>query len=225
MKKAIDEVSSKGFTETATYEALYANEAATKEELEKGIQDLNAAFVEWGKSHASVENPADMTSKIVNPHFDNGDCTTGWSGDAFGRGGAVADGAEHYSKNYDTYQKITDLTPGIYAIGVNGFYRSGGFGNGEAIKHWLAKDEASKYAKFYGKVGENYYEVPIANVFSGAQTEQQNVGDVEVTYTDPETEEDVTVYAPNTMVAGDHFFHNLNQYANKLLVTDRKSVV
>ena len=225
LKKAIDEVSSKGFTETATYEALYANEAATKEELEKGIQDLNAAFVEWGKSHASVENPADMTSKIVNPHFDNGDCTTGWSGDAFGRGGAVADGAEHYSKNYDTYQKITDLTPGIYAIGVNGFYRSGGFGNGEAIKHWLAKDEASKYAKFYGKVGENYYEVPIANVFSGAQTEQQNVGDVEVTYTDPETEEDVTVYAPNTMVAGDHFFHNLNQYANKLLVTVDESGV
>ena len=158
-----------------------------------------------------------MSSKIVNAHFDNADATTGWSGDAFGRGGTVSDGAEHYSKNYDTYQKITGLTPGIYAIGVYGYYRAGNYG-GDAENHWLANDEASKYAKLYGKVGDAYYEKPIVSVMSGAQAENQNAGDMAVTYTDPETQEPVTVYVPNTMATADYYFHTLKQYANQLFV-------
>ena len=67
-------------------------------------------------------------------------------------------------------------------------------------------------------VGERNFETAIVSVLSGAQTEQQGVGDVEITYTDPVTEEDVVVYAPNTMAAGDYYFHTLNQYANKLYV-------
>ena len=215
LRAALDDVKAKGFTATAEYDAVYANESATKDDLEKAQADLNDAFVEWGKNNASVENPADMTSMIVNPHFDNGDATTGWSGTAFGRGGTVSDGGEHYNKTFDTYQTITGLAPGVYAIGVNGYYRAGDFG--PAVEHWLANDATSKAAKLYGKVGDVYYETPIANVMSGAQAEAQGVGDVEVTYQDGDGN-DVIVYAPNTMAAGDYFFHTLKQYANKLLV-------
>ena len=215
LRAALDDVKAKGFTATAEYDAVYANESATKADLEKAQADLNDAFVEWGKNNASVENPADMTSKIVNPHFDNGDATTGWSGDAFGRGGTVSDGAEHYSKNYDTYQTITGLAPGLYCVGVYGYYRSGNY-DGTAQNHWLANDDASRYAKLYAKVGETTFETPIANVMSGAQTE--NPGANEVTYTDPDSEEEVTVYVPNTMAEGDKYFHDLKVYANKLYV-------
>ena len=216
LKDAIDDYKSKGFPGTADYEAVYANPTATKAEIDKAKADLDLAAVEWGKNNASVENPADMTGLIKNAHFDNGDCTTGWSGTAFGRGGTVSDGGEHYNKNYDTYQTITGLAPGIYAIGVNAYYRSGNYG-GAAEGHWLAKDEASKFAKLYGKVGESYFEVPIANVMDGAQAEAQNQGDISVTYKDAD-ENEVTVYVPNTMATGDYFMHTLKQYANKLIV-------
>lgn len=216
LKDAIDDYKSKGFPGTADYEAVYANPTATKAEIDKAKADLDLAVVEWGKNNASVENPADMTGLIKNAHFDNGDCTTGWSGTAFGRGGTVSDGGEHYNKNYDTYQTITGLAPGIYAVGVNAYYRSGNYG-GAAEGHWLAKDEASKFAKLYGKVGENYFEVPIANVMDGAQAEAQNQGDISVTYKDAD-ENEVTVYVPNTMATGDYFMHTLKQYANKLIV-------
>ena len=56
-----------GITEAAAAEAVLQNTAATKEEVDKAESELSAVFVEWGKSHASVENPADMTSKIVKP--------------------------------------------------------------------------------------------------------------------------------------------------------------
>ena len=215
LKKALDDAKAAGFSETAAYDAVFDNGDATADELKKALEDLNAAVIEWGKGHASVEHPADMTSKIKNPTFDNADATTGWSGDAFGRGGTVSDGAEHYSKNYDTYQTIKDLTPGVYAVGVNGYYRSGNY-DGTAQGHWLANDAASKYAKLYAKVGESYFETPIANVMSGAQVE--NPGAMEVTYTDPETQEEVTVYVPNTMAQADIYFHTLGQYANRLYV-------
>ena len=216
LKAAIEDYEAKGFTGTDAAKAVLNDPAATKADVEKAHADLDDAFVEWGKTNASVDNPVDMTAKIKNPHFDDGDCTTGWSGDAFGRGGTVADGAEHYSKNYNTYQKITGLTPGVYAVGVYGFYRAGNYGDAQA--HWLAKDEASKYAKLYATVGENTRTVPVVSVMSGAQAESQGVGDVAAAYTDPETGEEVTVYAPNTMAAGDYYFHTLNQYANKLFV-------
>ena len=216
LKKGLDDAKAAGFGGTAPFDAVYANGDATEAELKKALEDLNAELVEWGKGHATVENPADMTVKIKNPHFDNGDCTTGWSGDAFGRGGTVSDGAEHYNKNYNTYQTIKGLTPGVYAVGVNGYYRSGNYG-GTAEGHWAANDEASKFAKLYAKVGETTLETPIANVMSGGQAEAQNQGDMAVTYQDAEGN-DVTVYVHNTMATGDYFMHTLNQYANKLYV-------
>lgn len=214
LKAAIDDYEAKGFTDTAAAKAVLQNTAATKAEVEQALADLDAAYVAWGSSQASVENPLDLTSMIVNPTFDNADATTGWSGTAFGRGGTVSDGAEHYSKTYDTYQKIAGLKPGVYVVGVNGYYRAGNYG-GDAENHWKANDEASKYAKFYAKSGEKTYEVAIANVMSGYELESLTGGVSEVTIQD-EDGYDIAVYVPNTMAAGDYYFHTLHKYANKL---------
>ena len=221
LKDAIEDYESKGYTATAEARAVLTNPQATLAEVEQALTDLENAYVEWASNQASVQNPIDLTAKIVNPTFDNADCTTGWSGTAFGRGGTVSDGAEHYSKTFDTYQTIKGLTPGIYAVGVNGYYRSGNYnsGTGPAITNWLANNEASRFTKLYAKAGEDAVEnqVPVVNVMIGGQAEAQGVGDVEVTYED-ENGETVTVYVPNTMAAADHFFHNLHLYANKLYV-------
>ena len=220
LKKAIDDAKAQGFTETAAYEAIYANEAATKAELEKALADLNNAIVEWGKNNASVENPADMTAKIKNPRFDNNDLSTGWS-TAFNANGGK-ENAEYWNMNYNTYQIITGLPEGVYALGVNAFYRAGS-NSSSAISNWLAHNEASKYAKLYATIGENTRETAIANVFSGAVTEPTGEngdpagGDVAVTYTDPETGEQVTVYVPNNMTRAEYFMHELGKYSNKLM--------
>ncbi|UPS44352.1 hypothetical protein M1D30_12425 [Prevotella sp. E15-22] len=213
LRVLIEDVKAKGFTETSAYEAIYANEAATKAELEKAISDLNAAFVEWGKTNASLENPADLTNKIVNPSFDGNDLTTGWSTKFNANGGK--ENAEYWNMNYNTYQDIKELPEGVYALGVNAFYRAGSNGS-SAIQNWLAHNEASKYAKLYAVAGGNTRQTAIANVFSGAQAENQNVGDVAVTYDDPESGESVTVYVPNNMGAAEYYMHTLGQYKNTL---------
>ena len=213
LKKLIDDCESKGYTETAAAKAVLESSASTKSEVEAATKTLNDAFTEWGKNNASVENPADMTGMINNPTFDNANLS-GWSGDAFGRGGTVSDGGEHYNHNYNTYQKITGLAPGIYAAGVNGYYRSGNYG-GTAEGHFMANDEASRYAKFYAQSGDNYSEVALANVMSGAMPSSQTSGESAVTIKD-EDGNNITVYVPNTMAAGDYYMHTLNKYANKV---------
>lgn len=219
LQAAIEDFENKGFTGTDAAKAVLTNPQATVAQIEQAQTDLNAVYEEWAKNQASVANPSDMTTKIVNPTFDNGDVKTGWSGTEFGRGGEVADGAEHYNRTYDTYQKITGLAPGVYAVGMNGFYRAGDYKNNDGlldgVKNWLAKNEASRYAKLYAKSGENSFETSIANVMSGAQPQKQFSSDVEITYTD-ENGDPVTVYVPNMMNGADYYFHTLHQYANKL---------
>lgn len=71
----------------------------------------------------------DVTDKYVtNPRFDNNDYKTGWLGDQFSANNPKGN-AEHYNKNYDTYQNLTGLTPGKYRVSVNAFYRMGDANN------------------------------------------------------------------------------------------------
>ena len=214
LKAAIEEYEAKGFTGTADAKAVLNNTQATKAEVEKAHADLDAAFVEWGSTQASVEKPIDMTAKIVNPRFDGDDLKTGWS-TAFNANGGK-ENAEYWNMNYNTHQDIAGLPEGVYALGVNAFYRAGSNGS-TAIQNWLAHNEASKYAKLYATAGENTRETSLVNVFSGAQAESQGVGDVEVKYTDPETQEEVSVWVPNNMSAAEYFMHTLGQYSNKLM--------
>ena len=59
---------------------------------------------------------------IVNPRFDGNDISTGWLGTAFGSANPK-ENAEHYQKNFNTYQVITGVVPGKYRVSVNAFYR------------------------------------------------------------------------------------------------------
>ena len=66
----------------------------------------------------------DVTDAFVkNPRFD-GNSYANWEGTALSGNGAV-NNAEHYYKAYDTYQKLSGLTPGKYRVSVQAFYRMG----------------------------------------------------------------------------------------------------
>lgn len=61
---------------------------------------------------------------IVNSRFDNNDVSTGWQGTALSQA-QRHENAEHYEKNYRTYQTVSGLTAGRYRLSLSAFYRSG----------------------------------------------------------------------------------------------------
>ena len=66
----------------------------------------------------------DITDNYVtNPRYENNDLS-GWEGTPLGSYNPK-NNAEHYQKNYNTYQTITGLTAGTYRISLNAFYRAG----------------------------------------------------------------------------------------------------
>lgn len=66
-------------------------------------------------------NGADMTSKIVNPTFDNG--SEGWTG--LPTANDTYKNAEAYQTNFDATQTVSGLTNGIYELTVQGYQRMG----------------------------------------------------------------------------------------------------
>ena len=105
----------------------------------------------WGQTdeeiaQASVEHPLDMSSRIVNPSFDGGDVTTGWEGTAFKTVGGKAL-AQHTGCFYKTYQTLTNLPKGVYAVGVKAFYRPGSVS--EAYSRYQIQEETLHMAMLY----------------------------------------------------------------------------
>lgn len=195
LKKALDDAKKGGFGETAAYDAVYANGDATAAELAKALEDLKADLVEWGKGHATVENPADMTGKIKNPNFDNASYT-GWSGDAPNMVGSGAHGpanvAEKWNATFDTYQDISELPAGVYALGAQTMWR--GSWNDMVNKVGPA-------SMLYAKVGDAEFSTPFHFAYDPLNTESMSgdtpwgVGASEQSYTDEEA--GVTYYIPN----------------------------
>ena len=199
LKKALDEAKAAGFTETADADAVYGNGDATKAQLEKALTDLNAAVVEWGKTHASVANPANMTSKIVNPNFDNASYT-GWTSDGdnpnmTGSGShGPANVAEHWNHVFNTYQDIADLPAGVYALGAQVGWRSS----------WQEMlDGVGPAASLYATVGDVEFSTPFANMWACRNTESL-AGATEFGTSAGENKQDVetedgvvTYYSPN----------------------------
>jgi len=111
----------------------------------------------------SVDNPVDMTDKIVNPNFD-GIQFAGWVGSGFAAGGATAECAERFNMAYDTYQTIEGLPNGIYKVLVNGLYRAGSYAN-----DWATKDDATvRHAKLYAASGSSTFSSSLPSLASGA---------------------------------------------------------
>ncbi|MBR5963187.1 MAG: hypothetical protein IK000_03440 [Bacteroidaceae bacterium] len=193
---------------TAAAEAVYNNTSSTPEQLLAAAEELEKAIRDAEAGTASPSNPVDMSGLIVNHDFANGDCTTGWSGTAFGRGGTVADGAEMYEKNFDAYQDLTGVYPGIYRVGVQAFYRAGGAS--EDYNNYIKNDLGSRYTTFYAINGEDTkVSVGVVHLASGAE-ESNLSGASEVECADG-------LYVSNTMAAADYHFNTLDKYHNYIL--------
>ena len=195
LKKALDDAKAAGFAATADYDAVYANPDATKTQLDKALEDLNAAVIEWGKTNASVEHPADMTAKIKNPNFDNASYT-GWSGTAPNMTGSGAHGPanvpEKWNDTFDTYQDIEELPAGVYSLSAQTMWRGS----------WNdMKNNIGPASKLYAVADGNEASVPFNYAYAPLNTEpvggdtSWGVSAGETSTTDEET--GVTYYIPN----------------------------
>ena len=160
-------------------------------------------------SDATYRKPIDMSARIVNPCF-NCNMLQGWEGDPFGAVNPM-ENAEHYNRNFDTYQTITDLPNGVYAVGASAFYRAGEAA--EAILHYRTKDPTLRYARIYAKSGNDLLTFPIVSPFSKSVTRTRGVGrEVGTKYSS------TTYYIPDDMIAAENYMHGLKAYSNVVFV-------
>ena len=187
--------------------AVYNNTNSTLEEIQKAIEETKAAITAREEElarenyeNATAQNPVDVTSLFIkNPTF-VGNKYDGWSGDAFG-GYNPKENAEHYNKNYNTYQKIEGLKAGVYKVSTNAFYRAG---NAQpAYDNYKAQNEESKYSVLYAATPTDSLTTSIASPFTAKLTENMTTGTWS-TATDAETGESWVI--PNNMEAADEFF-------------------
>ena len=149
LKEAIDkakaEYPSLDFSAPA---AVYSNPDATAEDIAAAKDKVQSIIDDHLAGQATVDNPKDYSHYITNATFDKVGDFTGWSGTAFGAGGTTSTCAEHYSKNFDTYQDLNggkDIPNGVYRVGVNAFYRAG-----KTAEDWATKDDPTvRHAQLY----------------------------------------------------------------------------
>jgi len=195
LKKALEDAKAGGFDGTAPYDAVYADGDATVEDLKAALENLNNDLVEWGKGHATVENPGDMTAMIVNPNFDDAS-SAGWSGSTPNMVGSGSHGpanvAETWNATFDMYQDISGLPAGVYALGAQTMWR----GSWNDMQNGVGPA-----AKLYVVVGENEVSVPFNYAYGPLNTESMagdtpwGVGAGEQSFVDDETGN--TYYIPN----------------------------
>jgi hypothetical protein len=213
LKKQIEAGEAQGI-DVQPYADVYNNEDATLEQINQAIAQLKDAIAD-AKAFAAFKDYVpgqvlDVSSLITNPNFDNNDLS-GWSGSGWGAYNPKSN-AERYEMNFNTYQVVSGLKPGLYVTGVNAFYRAG---NTEtAYKNFKAQNDESKYAKFYLKAGDKESVLDIQSPFVGAPTSSQTSG--EASYTDEETQ--TTYYIPNNMVCAEYYMHTLGLYKNRLFI-------
>lgn len=125
---------------------------------------------------ATVNNPVELTSLIVNPNYDQGN--KGWKGDmTVDSLGTV----ERWNCNFDINQTVYNLPAGIYRIQVQAFYREN-LTSKEAYENWWHRTEAYmdsdlwEYpnAKLYAN-GEETAVTSIASVTCSDQSHTQYV--------------------------------------------------
>lgn len=194
----------------SAYVALYNNTSTTAAQFEAAISELQEKRRN-NLGNATADRPVGATMFIVNPDFAGNDGKTGWSGDAFGAVNAK-DNAEHYNKTYNTYQKIEGLPKGVYALGVNAFYRAGSAS--DAFSNYKANNEASKNAKLYAFNGVDTLKTSIVSPYKGAPTDATGVGSESNA-----SANGVTYYIPNNMVAAEYYMHTLGLYGNTVFTT------
>ena len=153
----------------------------------------------------TYNKPLDMSARIVNPCF-NSNMLVGWEGDQFG---AVNpnENAEHYNREFNTYQTIDGLPNGVYAISCKSFYRAGEAQ--EAYDHYRARDLSLRNACLYATTGTETLTFPVVSPFSKTVIRARGVG--------RETSVKVgsrNYYIPDDMIAAEDYMHGLGTYDN-----------
>ena len=146
---------------------IYNNTQSTLEDLERSYGYAEEIVGDWKSSHATVDDPQDVTVYIENPTFDVIGDFHGWEGDGWGAGGTTSTCAERYSMNFNTYQDVyhgMNIPNGIYKLSAYAFYRAGGVSN-----DWDTKDDPSvRHAKLYARSGEDSLYVAMPSLSSWA---------------------------------------------------------
>lgn len=200
----------------AEWEAVYGNADATPAELTAAVATLEQAIVDFNASHASVDEPKDMSALIVNATFDKVGDFTGWKGDSFGAGGATSTCAERFNMNYDTWQQIDGLPLGVYQLSVQGFYRPNGTdGSWTAYQNGTDQNALLYAANVKENTAENdTLTSPITNIFYGIEPNNNSVTAAKTaTYKNGED----TYYLPDNMVAAVDYFNAGYYKDNKVL--------
>ena len=104
--------------------------------------------------------PASTPSYIVNPSFD-GNSTAGWSGSVT----ADYNEVEKYNANFDFYQAITGLEPGMYELSCQGFYRAGGYANAATLR---SNGSETINASLYATSAIENASTPLCSIFDEA---------------------------------------------------------
>ena len=161
-----------------------------------------AATVGWAQKEW-----IDVTDKfIINPRYDNNDLS-GWSGTGLSANNPM-ENAEHYQKNYNTYQILSGLEEGQYRVSLDAFYRMGN--SGDDYNAYKSGDYSSKqYAEIYAVSTKGEYTKKIVPASSAALNSSlggatSGVGD----YWDVK-------YIPNNMIAA-HYWFEAGYYNNTL---------
>ena len=147
---------------------VYNNTNSTLEELETSYSYAEEVVGNWKASHATVDDPQDVTIYIENPTFDVIGDFHGWNGSSWGAGGSTSTCAERYEVTpFDTWQDVNhgnNIPNGIYKLSVYAFYRYGSTTN-----DWDTKDDPSvRHAKLYAKSGEDSLYVAFPSLSSWA---------------------------------------------------------
>lgn len=183
----------------SSVEAVLNNDDSTIDELNAAIAKVEELVDVWKKSQidwsaGSAASPLDITGLLTNPGFDN-ETYEGWAGTGYGKGGTTGPCAERYELVHDTYQKVTNVKPGVYVVKMDGFFR-----NGSTDNAFNTKGEKN-YAYLYGANGVDTCKTSIMGLFDGINPEEPVEG---VTFTYVSGGQ--TYYIPNSMKDACAFF-------------------
>ncbi|MDO5447275.1 MAG: CotH kinase family protein, partial [Prevotellaceae bacterium] len=129
---------------------------------------------------------------IKNARYDNnsGDY---WSGTTLGFVNPK-NNAEHYQKDFDTYQDLRNLPSGKYRLSLKGYYRAGD--SNSDYSHFMYDGDKYRYAKLYASSSISIYSTPLVYSYSGASSRNYGGGVVQVN----------GKYVPNNMEAAYYWF-------------------
>ena len=197
--------------DVADEEAVYLNEDATVDQLAAAIIAVQTKINNAQAGNASVSNPANMTGSILNPNFDNASYD-GWKGTAPNMTGSGAHGpanvAEHYNKNFDTYQDLNAMPKGVYKLEASTAFRT----------TWEDHANHTNYvANLYAKVDGDTLTSPMQNLWDAMNIEPKaGPTDWGVEATElSEVHDGVTYYIPDDPSAGRLYFE-AGYYHNQL---------